>query len=151
MYSIFPYSQVHASGHSPTSEQNLHRVNLISFSEVLCTTSSLSSSHAAYSIDVTNDGSIFSSTGLPYVIYDSKCMNCSHGSSSPTVCSIKVDLITFVLVHIAALLHIFRSRYTMLLNPSLQLLHSFIIQTNSDNTPLVPIKFADKINIFIVP
>ena len=79
-------------------DQSLHRFELLSLAEIVCNFSHPSSSHAAYLIDVTNDGFIFSENRIPYVIYDSICMNCSSSSLiSPPVCTIKVSYTAFYL------------------------------------------------------
>ena len=93
--SIFVFApQVNPSGHTLTSEKVLHQFQILSFAEVMCTFSFPSSSYAAYVIDLTNDGSIFSANRIPYVIYDSKCLNCSSSLSTPPVCSIQVRIET---------------------------------------------------------
>ena len=80
------------SGHVQTSDESLHHFEVLSLAEIMCSLLLPSLSHAAYIVDVTNDGSIFSENRIPYVIYDSTCMNCSSNSIfSTAVCIIKVS------------------------------------------------------------
>ena len=81
----------------------MHPAVLISFSEVLCNISSLSlqvggsgsktgsksdkTAYSGYLIGVTNDGINFAMKMLPFLAYDTKCIECNATSGS---CNTKV-------------------------------------------------------------
>ena len=64
----------------------LHKASLLSFKEVFCNIGahvdglnqpSYKDATNAYNVEVANDGKIFSSVLTPYIIYDSRCMECN--------------------------------------------------------------------------
>ena len=97
--------QVSSSGYTITHQKSISKASLISFGEVICQLRNASmkidgdarvSSGVpidAYVIDVSNDGFVYSRTRLPYLIYDSKCIECNGTTAScrtrvSVVCSI---------------------------------------------------------------
>ena len=82
----------------------MHPATLVSFSEVLCNISGLSlqnsgsggkagskaskAAFSGYSIEVTNDGINFAKKTLPFLAYDTKCIECNATSGS---CKTKVS------------------------------------------------------------
>ena len=98
--SVFISFQVSAGGNQSTDEKT-GRSYLLSFQEVLCDLgqhsvssvgdpySNRSFTHAIYELQISNDQRTFSKKKVPYIIYDSKCMECNINSlkCSQKVCS----------------------------------------------------------------
>ena len=86
-----------------THDRRLHKASLLSFKEIFCNIGShvqglnqpsYKDSTNGYTIQVTNDGTIFSKAIIPYIIYDSKCMECNVTTLS---CKPKVSNATVIL------------------------------------------------------
>ena len=100
--------------------ESIHRSYMLSFLEVVCdlkqhTVSTIgnpfnsrSFGYAMYEIQISNNRKVFSKEKAPYIIYDSKCMECN---SKTFTCSQKVSFPHYISIRKALFILCLNRRY----------------------------------------